>query len=764
MAVGRNAPCPCGSGKKYKRCCGQNSAAAALEAGRSVQDTAQQLLLKANQLAQSKQFLKAEELAERVAQSSIGGPRFQAFCMLGDIRSASGRPDAASVAYETALMMQPQNAALAYNAATSAMHAQQWDRALELFRVARDLSPNDPEVHENLGITLIKSGHVQEAVTHLQEFICRYPNRHSAQFTLAGALSILGHLKEALAVLAQLGDERVLQSPHACTVAGSISHQSGDFRQAERYYLRAKELAPKEGVVFSSLLTLFSSQGMSEEAFELVEEWIACEPDNLEHLFRAANLHGKFGDYEGGLSFIRHLESGERTSDRALLAFANFYRVVGQVDKAVEFYSRHLRRNPSSIETIPAWIMLSYYLSSSDEDRLFAAAQKMGERLEARNKDFLLSSIPLKTRESGVIRVGFVSADLRRHSVAYFVESIFSNINQTRFELYVYDNGSHPDDMTAKLQRLVPHWRYIKELSDREACILVRDDQLDILVDLSGLTRGHRHGIFAARAAPIQVTWIGFPGTTGVPAMDFRFTDALSDPEGASEKWYVERLWRLPEIFSCYCPPLSAPEVSVPPSSKGIGVTFGSFNNFKKITPELLGIWAQILRQVPDSSLLLKAEALKTDANRRFVREFLENNGVASDRVEMLVRDKGLEEHLGRYASIDIGLDTYPYCGTTTTCEALWMGVPVVSLAGPHHRSRVGLSQLSSIGLPELVGHTESDYIDIAVGLAKDPERLADLRAGMRQRMLSSPLVDAPTFVKGLEEALIAMRDEVAVG
>jgi predicted O-linked N-acetylglucosamine transferase (SPINDLY family) len=341
--------------------------------------------------------------------------------------------------------------------------------------------------------------------------------------------------------------------------------------------------------------------------------------------------------------------------------------------------------------------------------------------------------------------------------VGYFIEPVLAHHDHNRFEVFCYSNLQQEDNVSERLKSRANYWRRIIALSDEQATQKIRADQIDILIDLNGHTGSNRLLVFARKPAPVQVTWLGYPATTGLSTVDYRLTDGFADPVGMTEHLHSEKLIRLPECFSCYRPPADAPEVSGLPAREKGYVTFGSFNNQAKINREVMAVWAKILQAVPGARLTLKNAGLGSKIVQRKVRETFLGWGVEPDRIELLGHDPYESAHLERYRSIDIGLDPFPYNGATTTCEALWMGVPVVALAGQAHAGRVGVSQLSNLGLTELIGNTPEEYVAIATRWARDLERLSQLRAGLRARLAASPLTDAPRFTQNLEQAYRAM-------
>jgi predicted O-linked N-acetylglucosamine transferase (SPINDLY family) len=320
-----------------------------------------------------------------------------------------------------------------------------------------------------------------------------------------------------------------------------------------------------------------------------------------------------------------------------------------------------------------------------------------------------------------------------------------------------YANGSEEDATTERLKALSDAWRIVAAKSDDEAHALIRDDRIDILVDLAGHTGRNRMTLFARRAAPIQVTYLGYPNTTGLKAMDYRFTDAMADPVGSTEALHTETLVRLDGGFLCYRPPEDGPAVAEPPVVASGCITFGSFNTLAKVNVALIARWSAILAGVPDSRLVLKARSFADPVARDYILQLFVQNGIAPERIELSDWTADTRSHLERYAGIDIALDTFPYNGTATTCEALWMGVPVVTMAGRVHASRVGASLLSRIGLDALIASSPEAYLRAAIDLAHDLPRLRDLRGALRARMAASPLMDSARIARAVEAAYRTM-------
>jgi protein O-GlcNAc transferase len=359
------------------------------------------------------------------------------------------------------------------------------------------------------------------------------------------------------------------------------------------------------------------------------------------------------------------------------------------------------------------------------------------------------------------LRIGYVSADFRNHSVSQFLLPLFEKHDHSQCEVFCFSDVLKQDGMTVRLRARVDHWQSICGWTDDRVADRIRDQKIDILVDLSGRTAGNRLGVFGRKPAPVQVSYLGYPGTTGLKTIDYRMTDAIADP---ADEVPGDRVFRLPVCNWCFGAPENAPEVGPLPAESAGSITFGTFNNFAKVLPGVMDLWARILNAVPSSRLIIKSRGVNERSVRERVHRFFTARGVDENRVELRGRDVSAAAHLAGYNEIDIALDTFPYHGTTTTCEALWMGVPVVTLAGNAHFSRVGVSLLTNLGHPEWVADSADRYFEIAAGLAKDLPRLTELRKSLRERMAASSLMDAARFARDMEAAYREMWREWCAG
>ena len=415
---------------------------------------------------------------------------------------------------------------------------------------------------------------------------------------------------------------------------------------------------------------------------------------------------------------------------------------------AVAAYERALELAPKSNVIFSALLFHRHYDTPVDARRLFELHREYGMRMDnsfPRAPAKSEGRVDLQRR----LRIGYVSPNLSRHSVGYFIEPVIRSHNRREFEVYCYYNHALADDATGRMREAADGWRDVAGIDDESLARMVHEDKIDILVDLAGHSKGNRLGAFARCHAPLQFTWLGYPDTTGLATIGYRITDNTADPAPAADLKHTEQLARIDGCFLCYEPPADAPAIKKRAADSV--VTFGSFNNVAKINRPLLELWAKILTAVPDSRLMLKCAPLNFPDTVDRLTEALEECGIEPSRVELRGWTSGRDQHLDAYAEIDIALDTFPYNGTTTTCEALWMGVPVVTLAGEVHMSRVGASLLHCAGLDDLVAQDEAQYVRIAAALAGDVERREGLRSGLRARLLGSSLLDHAGFTRKLE-------------
>jgi predicted O-linked N-acetylglucosamine transferase (SPINDLY family) len=559
-----------------------------------------------------------------------------------------------------------------------------------------------------------------------------------------------GRLAEAERLYREVlaADDRHADSLH---LLGVLAHQVGKNDAAAALIAKAIEINTAEAAYHSNLGLVLQALTRLDDALACYETAIRLKPDYAEALSNRGTILKLFERHGDALASY---EAALLVKPDFAIAHTNrgtTLRTIGRLKEACASYEAALRIKPDHLEAHSNLIIDLHYGSDVDESAIVAAAQRFARLYKPASPALVNPPDPDRR-----LRIGYVSGDFGRHSVAYFLAPVLANHDHQAFEIVCYPTCLRDDEMTAGLRSSADRWQSLVGVSDQAAAERIMADGVDILIDLSGHTAFNRLPVFARKPAPIQVTWLGFSGTTGLDSIDYRVVDAITDPKDGTTGWTRESLFRLTGGFLCYDPPAEAPNVAPPPCLDG-AVTFGSFNNPAKLSVATLEAWGALLARVPDAKLLLKGRPFKDEAARALLIERLGTHGVPVDRIELLGWAPDPGGHLGLYRRVDIALDPFPYNGTTTTCEALWMGVPVVTLEGQRHSGRVGASLLTRIGLPELIATDIDDYIGIATNLAADRPRLRDLRQELRPRMRASPLCDGPAFTRDLEAAFRAM-------
>lgn len=533
---------------------------------------------------------------------------------------------------------------------------------------------------------------------------------------------------------------------------GSVLRAMGRIEEAIACSQRALALDPNEAVSHNNLGNALRDQRRLAEAIGCYDRALLLRPDYVEAVSNRGTALRETGQLkESLLAYQRALKLAPAYVD-AHLGLGNTLADLGAAREADTAYRRALELRPDRADVHSALLLNLHYLPEIPDNVMSAAHRGWGEahaRL-APQATKAHSNLPVPERR---LRIGYVSPDFRNHPVAFFVEGLLAMHDRVQVEVFCYANVRQPDAVTARLRQYADHWRGIVGLSDVQIATLIAEDQIDVLVDLAGHTADHRLLVFAHRSAPVQVTYLGYCDTTGLPAIDYRITDAQADPPGTAAHLHTERLVRLSQCAWCYSPHADAPSVAEAPALKSGVITFGSFNALAKLNDDVLNLWAEVLLRVPNSRLLLKSIGLEEELARARIYERFAHCGVARERIELSGPTPSRLAHLDAYRRMDVALDPFPYNGTTTTCEALWMGVPVVTLEGSRHAARVGASLLRTVGLVELVTRDRSDYVEALVRLSRDVPALAQLRATLRDRVKGSPLLDASSFARKMETA-----------
>lgn len=494
-----------------------------------------------------------------------------------------------------------------------------------------------------------------------------------------------------------------------------IATHQRDYARSAALLRKVIELDPKNPVYYSNLGFVLHEDNRPDEAISVLNKSIALNPNQVD----------------------------------AYLNRANSFTVQGKNDKAISDYRSALNIAPRNSRARANMAYTMNFSPSISESELFKAHREYAYSIETKaptshNND------PTPDRK---LKIGYLSSEFRQHSVSYFIEHVLEHHNKNQFEIYAYYNHEIIDDVTKNLIEVCDHWCNISRLSDQAVIHKIRQDGIDILIDLMGYTSNNRLKVLASKPAPLQCEWLGYPNTTGLNTMDYWICDEITNPPGLTDEYYSESLLYLHDCFICFKPPASAPDPGEAARTRNGYITFGSFNNYAKVSDTLLQLWAEILNAIPSSHLLLKSACLGHPSQRQLVTNFFSSRNIEPGRIQLEGYDPSRSGHLEKYTRMDIALDTFPYNGTTTTCEALWMGVPTITLSGKNHRSRVGKTLLENAGLGELVADSEENYIAIASELANDPDRLSKYHDNLRTILSNSTITDSIKFTASLEVA-----------
>lgn len=593
-------------------------------------------------------------------------------------------------------------------------------------------------------IKLHESGYTDQAIAQYADLLSLYPDNDDVRYNLAVLYHYSGHDELAIPLLEDLPAYSPHYADSLCKL-GTMLGRKGDFSGGAERLTNLLKLDESRVDCHNHLARYLIELGRPEEAQQHLLRSIQLQPDCDEAYNYLGNLYVRYWRLREAREQYQRAIDLQPDQASAYCNLAWIATLEGNIAEAISLFN-------TALEIFPEFRVAANNLSfTHNYSDIYTPEYISNEhrRLSAIYNAPELAYDVREARPEGKIRVGYVSGDFKTHSVAFFFESVLRNHNRSEFEIYCYDMVTVPDETTQRMKNFGWAWRSIYGLTDDVVAEHIRTDSIDILVDLSGHTEGNRLGVFALKTAPVQVTWLGYPNTTGLTQIDYRISDFFADPPGMTEHLHTEQLVRLPRSFLCYSPPVSAPEVAELPNGP---IIFCSFNHYPKISDTTINLWSRVLHELPDALLSLKNGSL-FDAH---VRELLFNRfsecGIERNRLIICSRSGTREEHLQQYGSCHIALDTYPYHGTTTTCEALLMGVPVITMAGRSHAARVGVSILNNAGLPELVAYDADQFVAIAVALANSPERLQEYRRCLRDRFLHSAMTDAKSFTADLEQ------------
>jgi protein O-GlcNAc transferase len=659
-----------------------------------------------------------------------GSPDIEAAITLHE----QGRLAEAEAIYRRALVNDPNHAQALHLLGLAAHQRDANETAVEFITRAVSIDPSNGLQHFNLGNALRALDRRDAAASSYARAVALDPRRFAAWFNLGQLQSEMDRADEAAMAFRQA--LAIEPASDAARVGLAFALLSGAKGRTDRAPANAEAAAlledrwsqaPDPTQARLVLAAALEASGRLTDALSHFEALVAEHPE-------IADLHNRLG---------------------------NCYNRLGRPSDAVREYRETFRLAPEFHHALTSVLGALNSVPDVSSDQVFDAhrdwAQIIAAPLYPTTPAFVNDRDPDRR-----LRIGYVSPDLRQHPVGILFAPVLDRHDGAAFETYCYYNFARDDRMTERMRRAAAHWREVADLDDAALAARIRVDRIDILVDLAGHTTRTRLPTFAERPAPVQVSWLGYFNTTGVATMDHFVTDPYSSPPG-QERFYVEKLVRLPATRFCYAPPEYMPEVNALPALRGGHVTFGCFNSLAKVNVRVLALWARLLAALPDARLVLQAGALSDAPNRERFRALAAAQGISSERLD-LRPFAPVEDAAASYHDIDIALDPFPFCGGMTSLEALWMGVPVVTLPQAMIAGRQTAALLANLGLAELIAKDEAQYVDIAVSLAKDLPGLAALRADLRERFRSSPLADTERFTRDLERAYREMWRSWASG
>ena len=713
-------------------------------------------------LQQAVQHHERGELAqaERLYRQALAREpnNFDALSLLAVLATQAGHPQAAIELLRRAESIRPGDPRI--RAATAEAYSTLGDQlsrlrklpeSIDAYRTALSLHADMPEAANNLGLVLGMSGRINEAVTAYRHAIARRPALAEAHSNLSDALRVLGQYDDSISAAREAIRIRP-QYPEAFNNLGNALVAAGRTKEGADAYESAVRINPNSAEAWNNLGNARAALGLNDEAGEAYQSAVRLRPDFAEALSNLGNWLKDAGRLEEAVECYRKAIAAKPEIVEIHNNLANALRELGEPQAAMATFQNAVELRPDFQTAWNNLLFTSQFLPSLDGRAILEQHVRW-----ARGFAELLTQAAAPhdndRNPDRRLRIGYVSPDLRDHPVGRFLVPLLTAHDRERFEIFCYADIARADAVTEKLRASCDHWHETLRMRDDALAAKIKADRVDILVDLALHSAYNRMLVFARRPAPVQCTYLGYPGTTGMTAMRWRLTDRFLDPPDEDRPFYTERSMYLDTTYWCYPPPDFATLVTPLPMLSNRHVTFGCFNAFAKVSADALHAWAKLLERVPGSRLMLHAHH---GPHREKVRERFRARGIADDRLEFVGRLTPAH-YFANFHKIDISLDPFPYNGGTTTLDSLWMGVPVVSLAGDVAVRRSGLSILSRVGLADLVARGVEAYLEIAAKLASDQGRLLELRSSLRDRMRGSPLMDAPSFARDVERCYRSM-------
>jgi predicted O-linked N-acetylglucosamine transferase (SPINDLY family) len=671
---------------------------------------------------------------------------------LGIIALMENRLPDAEAALTAALQLEADDATFWFALGRVHKAKQCQDLAVDCYRKATTLDPHYLDAYVSLAISMRSLGRVRDAVEQLEAALALDSSHDVACLNLVNLLEQLPRAEPADKQSTASDFERTAQGFHARGVQHALVAQ---WVEAAEWFNQALGIDSRR---LSSCLWMGAMLGhaygpVAQRVF--YKKWLAANAPNAIVLALLGRAQRDEGDLSASEASCRQALALSPGFGMASMILGEVAQKLMDVEGAILAYQQACGAHNFYSAAHQALLFTRNYLDE-DPAAVLALHSRFSSGLLPAKLAWTLPTASANAESASAqkrrIRLAYLSPDFRRHSVAYFIEAMLQAHDKKRFEILCYSNGDVADEVTQRLKLHADVWIDCSCMTDDALHDRIVQDCVDVMVDLAGLTSGNRVNVLGRHPVAIQINYLGYPTTTGAEAFDYRVTDARIDPPGY-DRYSSERLLRMPVSMFCYLPDV-APELQPPPCMRAGTITFGSFNNLAKLSPHAVALWARVLHRVPDSSLLLKAAGTAQQVSQRRICEAFSAHGIAEHRIRFMSWSREPDAHLMAYQEVDIGLDTYPYNGATTTCEALWMGVPVISRCGATHPSRMGASILAAIGHEDWVAESDDEFVSMAAALAAQPGAIAMFRREARKLLGASPLLDGVAQARDFESLL----------
>lgn len=694
---------------------------------------------------QQNDYKGAEQYSKKVLKLNPGNP--SVYYNLAVAQRGLGKINDAVSSHKKALALKPDFSPSLYELGNIYLESNEYAKSIELYDIAIKSQPDSFQVHTAKAKALYASGSVNAAMDSYEKSLRINSAQHDVYIGLAKLYEDTNEIGNAIKYN-EMAVNHGYKGDDVYINLARLYSEIEDYQKSEELYRAFLLQQPDNTVALIGLALLYDKLCRSKDALEIINKVKKADLNNNIALYNYALILASNFRFSESIEFYKKSLECQPDFVEAMINLGNIYLLCGNVKEARDIYEKACNFAPDNQNAVSNLLMSMNYTDDVTHTECISMHCKWAP-------DQSPTSIDFRERPTNAkLRVGYVSSDFVKQSVAYFFDALLRFSDSERIENYCYSNSIIKDEVTELFKNMSDSWLDVYNISDEDLSKRIVEDNIDVLVDLSGHTAGNRLRVFAMKPAPVQITYLGYPNTTGLDTIDYRIVDKYTDPEDDVAEIPEKKLYMQPS-FLCYKPLTDYPDVSELPSKVNDHITFGSFNNLAKITDSVFDVWSDLLKQVPDSKLCIKARQYSdADIRSAHIAQFI-RRGVDGERIVLIHYTETIHQHLECYSGVDIALDTFPYNGTTTTIEALWMGVPVVTISGHCHAGRVGVSILNNINKSEWIAKNTSEYVNIAKNISRDRSKLENIRKTLREEVRSSPLCDGNSFTKMFEDTLL---------